>query len=601
MQNDNLRQIIVGHGNTFHDPAIAICEGNTIFAEGIERHTQCKRAIENTRLWYSWRAINRALSDIGILPLKNAEITNISTWDYDKLKYIAGLIWGEENNSNFPGLDSPTKFPTFSMLLHSLSQEPIFLTQLDWILRSRPVHVGALPHVTCPDFFSDEDKISSKSETLEHHIAHAANAVYTSPFEECCVMVIDGYGEETHTSFYLFQNNKFNLIHKQMEGYFSLGNLYFSLTELCGFKPWDGEEWKVMGLAAFGEFRPDIYKFFRDRIIIDGISFKINLTVKDVMTELSPMVGGFRHPNDMDVMRSADLAHNFQKSFEDTIIDLARNFGKLGISKKLAYSGGCALNSSANGKILENTDFENLHVPSAPADDGNALGAVLYKKYLTMGEKREPKVMTPYLGSSISIQELEKILNFNSIDFWKVSDEDKLCKETAKLLSSQKIIGWVQGRAEFGPRALGNRSIIADPRSSDMKDRINNLIKFREFYRPLAPSILHEFGNEYFENYQESPYMERTLLFKPDVRNKVPAVVHKDGTGRLQTVKKEWNPLYYNLIFCFYEKTKIPLILNTSFNVMGKPIIHSVEDAITLFYTTGMDYLIIGNYILSKR
>jgi carbamoyltransferase len=208
--------------------------------------------------------------------------------------------------------------------------------------------------------------------------------------------------------------------------------------------------------------------------------------------------------------------------------------------------------------------------------------------------------MSPYLGTMIDIPKLEKILGFGGIRFKKAADETAVCREAAELLAEGNIIGWVQGRAEFGPRALGNRSILTDPRPADMKDKINKRVKFREVYRPLAPSILHEFGDEYFEDYQESPYMERTLVFRKEVRDKVPAVVHENGTGRLQTVKAEWNPLYHRLIRSFYEKTGIPLVLNTSFNVMGKPIMHSVEDAITVLYTTGLDYLIIGNYILYK-
>ncbi len=434
---------------------------------------------------------------------------------------------------------------------------------------------------------------------LGHHLAHAANAVYTSPFDECISMVIDGYGENTSMSVYHFADNKFKPLNLIKDTH-SLGLLYAFVTRLCGFNGWEGEEWKVMGLAPYGSPNPDIYNFFNDNIKVEGLNVQVKIDGKSVSSELEPAVGGFRQIGTADVMHSADLAYNFQKWFEETVIKMLQDLSELGLSKNLAYGGGCALNSSVNGKILNNTGFEQLHIPSAPADDGNSLGAALHEKYCVRGEKRDNKIMSPYLGSNIDIKQLEKILDFKGTKFRKISDDSALCSEVADIIAAGNIIGWMQGRAEFGPRALGNRSVLADPRPADMKDRINKTIKFRESFRPFAPSVLHEFGNEYFEDYQESPYMERTLVFRKDVCDRIPAVVHRNGTGRIQTVKEEWNPLYYCLIHNFYKKTGIPVLLNTSFNIMGKPIIHSVEDAITVFYTTGMDYLVIGNYILYK-
>ena len=583
----NLRQIIVGHANTFHDPAIAILEGDQVYAEGIERHIQCKRAWENLRLWYSWRDIRNALDTLGLWPVKDASVVSVSSWDLELLKEVE-----EERLAEFAGPQG------ISIMMHQLSLEPLFSKQLGWILRSYPPHPHDQPHESSPGVFKDELNISIQAKMLNHHLGHAALAVYTSPFEECVVMVIDGFGEGTTTSFYHFKENRFQLIHQQ--GISSLGVLYAFITDLCGFNHLEGEEWKIMGLAAYGSFREDLYRFFMDHIEIDGLQFDLTYDPGDFFSKLGPMIGGFRHPDDADIMQVADLAHNFQRAFEETVIALAKAAGELGLSENLAYAGGCALNSSANGKILENTTFERLHIPSAPADDGNALGGVLYEKYCVQGDSRTTGVMSPYLGTMVNIPKLQWILDFKGVRYRKFSDERDLCEETAALLAEGKIVGWMQGRAEFGPRALGNRSILADPRPADMKDKINARVKFRESYRPLAPSILHEFGEEYFENYQESPYMERTLLYRKEVRDKVPAVVHENGTGRLQTVKEEWNPLYYHLIRSFYEKTGIPLLLNTSFNVMGKPIVHSVEDAITVFFTTGLDYAVIGNYILMK-
>jgi len=258
------------------------------------------------------------------------------------------------------------------------------------------------------------------------------------------------------------------------------------------------------------------------------------------------------------------------------------------------------LNSSFNGQVLEQTSFKALYVPSAPADDGTALGAALLA-YDRDHPDRRPRadILSPYLGSRLSSDRLQDMVRFCGLPCVKHSP-NRLCEETAQLLAQGKLVGWLQGKAEFGPRALGNRSILADPRSASMKDRINERVKFREPFRPFAPAILHECGADYFEQYQRSPYMERTLRFRPEVRNTVPAVVHVDGTGRLQSVKQEWNPRFYDLIQAFYRLTGVPLLLNTSFNVMGKPMAHSVEDAVSVYMTTGLDALVIEDYLFVK-
>lgn len=588
------RQIIVGHANTFHDPAIAIIEDDKIFAEAIERHTQCKRGLEMPRLWYSWRDIGTALTDLDMKPVANAEVISLSSWDYEMASNQFGrenLQWDKRSSAYLP----------FSLLVSSIWMESAFESHMGWILRDHPPMIMDDPPV---DGYRDVTWLESK--TVNHHLSHAATGVYTSPFEECVVMVVDGQGEEQATSFYHFKNNEFKWLNKRTDpkGFDSLGFIYLLVTEFCGFNYVEGEDWKVMGLAAYGEFRQEIYDFFNRNVSVNGLNVKCPYPVPEVRgifgKELEPIVGGFRTYDDPDVMKAADLAHTFQKWYEDTVIKLVNALDDLGLSKNLVCAGGCALNSSANGKILKNSNFERMHISSAPADDGNALGVALYEKYHERGEKRELKVMSPFLGSGVNKKNLDRILSFEGIKCRKITDNKTLCAEVAELIASGKIIGWMQGRAEFGPRALGNRSILADPRAPNMKDKINRRVKFREAYRPLAPSILHEYGDQYFEDYQESPYMERTLTFKKEIQAKVPAVVHKSGTGRVQSVTKEMNPLYYQLIEAFHHLTSVPMLLNTSFNVMGKPIIHSVDDAFVVFHTTGMDYLVIENYIFSK-
>jgi len=410
-------------------------------------------------------------------------------------------------------------------------------------------------------------------------------------------MVVDGYGEGGSIDYYHYKDGKIKLI-KKVRGVASLGLLYATCTIFCGFDPMKGEEWKVMGLAPYGKLDEDLYEAFKALIQVKGLEIKYSSkeNVKNLITKLAS-VGSSK---EAFPLRAANIAYTTQLIYSEVMTELLNNFYELGLSDNLILGGGCALNSAYNGQISEKTKFKNLYVPSAPADDGNAIGSALLSYYKDHPHQtRTPKIQSPYLGSSISKLSLARLQEFGKFNKLRHLPQ-KIHQEAAALLAQGKLLGWVQGRAEFGPRALGNRSILADPRPADMKDKINSLVKFREEFRPFAPAILHEFGEEYFENYQESPYMERTLKFRQEVIDRVPAVVHIDRTGRLQSVKKEWNERFYELIQAFYDLTGVPILLNTSFNVMGKPIIHSVEDAIVVFFTTGLDALVIEDYIIEK-
>lgn len=583
--------LLIGHAMTWHDPALAFALEDHIFAEAVERHSQCKRALQVEGVWYSWRALRDALRAAAKGQLKNLGVTSL-------------IPWSTAVRDEAFDLEHAAQRPLVCLIKAASLLEPITLNQLRWTLRGHPPRPFGTPREPSPGVLPAAVK-SWQARALVHQVAHAANAVYTSPFEECAVMVIDGYSEDTALSFFHFHDNEFELLH-QTQPTVSLGLLYSAITQLCGFDPYAGEEWKVMGLAAFGRHDPAIYDFFRSRLVVQGldlqfVSPKGGLAFDTTAwSELESLMGGFRLPGDEDILKVANLACSFQAAFADTVLDLARNLGEMGLSRNIAYSGGCALNSALNGRIVPETAFERLHVPSAPADDGNALGVVLYEKYANRGEPRSPGLMSPYLGSRVDTARLHRAIELGRWPAVEYADESELLRRVGRSLSEGKIVGWVQGRAEFGPRALGNRSILADPRTPEMKDRINNEVKFREFYRPLAPAILAEHGADYFEDYQDSPYMERTLRFKPEVRSKVPAVVHEDGTGRLQTVTRELNPRFYRLLRRFFQETGIPILVNTSLNVMGKPIVHSVEDAIAVFATTGLDLLVIENVILSK-
>tara|TARA_B100000683_G_scaffold270919_1_gene310829 strand:+ start:704 stop:2476 length:1773 start_codon:yes stop_codon:yes gene_type:complete len=586
-----INKVIIGHSNTFHDPSLAVCYKDKIYAEGLERLSQNKRSLFSVGDLHSLKGLKKTLKERGI-PIENpVELTLRTTWKPPF--YIRGLA--KIFNSIYRRVAFFNKKRPF-LFDDCQSFTALARYSQTWYLKGLPVVLFQLRKFLWGDYLH---KVSHKKTT--HHLTHAANAVYTSTFNQCAVMILDGAGEEISCSFYHFKNNNFKLIYKSRA---SLGYLYAAVTECCGFSCLHGEEWKVMGLSAYGKFNQEIYYFFKEKMKVKGIKLRTNFGPRD-KAKLNKIVGGFRKPADKDVLKSADLAYNFQKAFSDTVIELANQLQVKTGEKNLAYGGGCALNSLTNGRILEEAGFDQIHIPSAPGDDGNSLGALLYQKYHINKMKRSLKWpvlgSSPYLGSEPDIDYLKKILDYRGVNFQEFDNKNLLTKKVATLLANGKILGWVQGRAEFGPRALGNRSILADPRKKEMKEKINSRIKGREFYRPIAPSILHEFGQDYFKNYVKTPYMEKALFFKESVRSLVPAVVHKDGSGRLQSVHKELNPLYHQLISDFYQITKVPILVNTSLNVMGRPIIHSIEDALTTFLTTDLDYLVIDNFLIKKN
>jgi len=408
---------------------------------------------------------------------------------------------------------------------------------------------------------------------------------------------MDGSGENGSYSVFRYQSNKLARFFEQTN-LASMGFFYALLTRLCGFDSIKGEEWKVMGLAPYGRDNETLDALFRKMIRVSGYKFRFTL-IKPWLTALKELsVLSTIHDGSVDNI--AQMARAGQKIFSEVVVQVLDNLSRLGLSQNLVYTGGCALNSSCNGEVLKKTGFNNLYIPPAPADDGNAIGAALLSYYkanpVTESVHRNH---SPYQGSFMNGPALGNLLKFNKILKVEYHPHD-ISEVTADLIAAEKLVGWVQDKAEFGPRALGNRSILADPRAACMKDKINSSIKFREEFRPFAPSILHEHGHEYFDDYVDSPFMERTLYFREAVRAKVPAVVHVDNTGRVQSVKKDSNPRFYNLIQSFHSKTGIPLVLNTSLNVMGKPIVHSVEDAVAVFLTSGLDALVIGDVLIQK-
>lgn len=578
-----MKTYYIGLSVTYHDPALAIIDenGDVLFAEATERFLQHKRALNcppdtllrlpellagycpNPRefvIAINWRKhrpwYEQAVSKLGVLS-------------------AAGLL-----KTGIKRLRSPLEN---YQLHHMIACQRYSIAQAG-------LNLVRVIHERYPDStirFADFD----------HHLTHAATACYSSPFENAACAVIDSFGERGALAFYRFDRRRLTRLHEN-RGTGSLGFLYMKITELCGFDWLHGEEWKVMGLAPYGQLNPALYELLSDIVRIDGFHCRHN---PPQLFKKIAALDRFKRRKDEPVIDAADVAYTGQTVFAEKLAELLRHLHAVTGHTQLALAGGCALNSAFNGQIAAMTPFKQMHIPSAPADDGTALGAAWLS---LLGDrpdaKIETKTLSPYLGSELPHESLERLLRYQSgLNIRHCPDD--ICARTAQLLADGKLVGWVQGRAEFGPRALGNRSILADPRNAAMQDKINRTIKFRESFRPFAPSILEEYAGDYFENCQPSPYMDKTLHIRPEMQGRIAAVCHVDGTGRLQTVNKNWNPRFYELLNRFYRITQVPVLLNTSFNVMGKPLVHALEDALAVFMTGGLDALVIGDYLIIKE
>ncbi|MEQ1637304.1 MAG: carbamoyltransferase C-terminal domain-containing protein [Methylococcales bacterium] len=574
----------IGLSVTFHDPAIAIIDhqGEVLFAEATERPLQNKRALNCApdQLVYIADLLTQYCPDL-------REVVIAINWN-KKRPFYETLV------ANLGVLTAPGLLKTGLKKLRT----PLENYQLHHMMacqRSSIVTAGInLVRIICEHY--PECCITFKD--YDHHLTHAAAACYSSPFAEASCAVIDSYGENGSMAFYRYQNRKLERLYEAKGlSLGSLGFYYMKITELCGFDWLKGEEWKVMGLAAYGKLDQAFYDALNATLTIEG--FVCKHPGKGLFQNLAKL-NEFKQQAADPISQKADLAYTGQAFFADKVTQLLCHLYGVNPGDNLAMAGGCALNSSFNGQITSRTPFKQVHIPSAPADDGCALGAAWLAFHAEHPEYfAPPKLQSPYTGSEISQDALERLLKFNHTLQVEHLPE-RICEHTAGLLAQGKLIAWVQGKAEFGPRALGNRSILADPRNAKTQDEINQKIKFREQFRPFAPAILHEHGKAYFEQYHESSYMDKTLRIKESKRSEIAAVCHVDGTGRLQTVKQEWNPRFHQLITCFYQLTQIPLLLNTSFNVMGKPLVHSLEDAIAVFLTTGLDALVINDYLITK-
>jgi carbamoyltransferase len=435
-----------------------------------------------------------------------------------------------------------------------------------------------------------------------HHQAHAASAYFASPFDDAAVLTLDRGGDFLSTTLAHGQGNRFRTLHEVRNPY-SLGEIYTAVTWWLGFHP-NADEGKVMGLAPYGTDR--YVPAFRDfvRLTPDGL-FTVDLSwfryqVEGAVPWSKRFVEKFGPPRvpESDLTRHfEDVAFGVQALTEEAGLHLARALHRFTGSKNLCLSGGVALNSVMNARLLGETPFEHIFIQPAAGDAGNALGAALHVWHQELGRPRAWRMEHAFFGPEYTDSEIKEALAERQLSFQEVADPTV---EAAELLSRSKIVGWFQGRAEVGPRALGARSILADPRKAEMKDIVNEQVKHREGFRPFAPSVLDERGAEYFEGYYPNPFMLLVLPIRPEKRDVIPAVTHVDGTGRLQTVQRDSNPLYYRLIEEFERRTGVPVILNTSYNLRGEPIVHRPDEAITDFLTTGMDALLLGRFLLEK-
>ena len=456
--------------------------------------------------------------------------------------------------------------------------------------------------------------LKSKIFNIEHHRSHIASSFFASPFKHAAILSIDGFGDFTSTMTAVGNGNQFDVL-GEINYPHSLGVFYTTLTQFLGFSNY-GDEYKVMGLAPYGNpvFIKDLEKllltkngFFKlNRSYFRHFSEGINMNWKEgkpviginFSDSLVDLIGKPRKEDDSIEQWHIDLACSVQKITEDVIFYILNSLHKKTGLDNLCVTGGVAQNSVVNGKILARTPFKNIYIPSAANDSGTSIGSALYLYNHILRKPRCEAIKSASFGKEYSEEYVRSLLDEKGILYKMLSDKELFNIVVDKLLDAG-VVGWFQGRAEFGSRALGNRSILVDPRRADAKDLLNKKIKRRETFRPFAPSILKEYISEYFLQEDNAYFMEKVFEIKEEKRDKIPAVTHVDGTGRLHSVDSSISPRYYQLIRTFYNRTNVPILLNTSFNE-NEPIVNSPEEAIECFLRTKMDLLVIGNIIIER-
>jgi carbamoyltransferase len=592
---------ILGISAFFHDSAAAVLIDGKITAAAQEERFSRKKHDER----FPVNAIKYVLEENKI---KLSSVDYIVYFEKPFLKFERLL----ETYLAF----APRGFESFAVSLPIWLKEKLFLKQV--LFKELKNIDGGLNNINRIKF-------------SEHHYSHAASAFFPSPFEEAVVLTLDGVGEWATTTLGIGKENKLEIV-KEIHFPHSLGLLYSAFTYYTGFKVNSGE-YKLMGLAPYGK---PIYKNLILKELIDikeDGSFRINMKYFNYATGLtmtndkfSKIFGQKARSSENEILTQfhMDIAASIQAVTEEIVLKITRNLSKEYKIKNLCMAGGVALNCVANGKILKDKAFDNIWIQPAAGDAGGSLGAALAYWHNELNKPRDTNkqdsMSGSYLGPSFDNKFIESKLNKLKATYKKLNDND-LIKEVALQLANQKTVGWFQGRMEFGPRALGGRSILADPRSESMQKVLNLKVKFRESFRPFAPSVLHDEAKNWFDLDCDSPYMllvsevkkslqitmndDQKNLFGIDKlnikRSIIPAVTHVDYTARVQTVHKETNKKYYDLINEFKNLTSCPILVNTSFNIRGEPIVNSIEDAYRCFMGTNLDLLVCENFVLYKE
>lgn len=584
---------ILGISAFYHDSAACIIKDGEIIAAAQQERFSRKKHDES----FPKLAIDYCLKEAKI---KASELSYVAFYDKPLLKFERIL----ETQLAF----APKGYQTF------VKSIPIWLKEKMWI----------------KDIIRKEVPFKGKVLFPEHHLSHAASAFYPSPFQHAAFLTLDGVGEWTTTSWGIGSGNSLKIA-ADIAFPHSIGLLYSAFTYYLGFKVNSGE-YKVMGLAAYGKpkYTKKIYDHLIDvkedgsyRLNMDYFNFAAGLTMTN---ERFAQLFGLpnRTAETLLTQKHMDIARSVQEVLDDIMLRMGRHIHKETRQKYLCLAGGVALNCVANGKLLRQGPFENIWIQPAAGDAGGSLGAALLAWYQFLGNKRKAdrydSMQGAYLGPAFSDEQIEAFLKRQKASYQKLS-KARLTKTVASHLANHKVVGWFQGRMEFGPRALGSRSILGDARSKDMQKNMNLKIKFRESFRPFAPAVLEEKAKEYFDINMASPYMllvadivkkrqkpmtpKQKELFGIDKlnvnRSDIPAVTHVDYSARLQTVDKVRNPLFYTLIEEFYKQTGYAVIINTSFNVRGEPIVCTPQQAYTCFMRTNIDYLALGHYLLDKK
>lgn len=568
----------LGINAVFHDSAACILkDGKLLAAAEEERFTHIKhgkRPVPFSTYELPYHAINYCLEVAGI------HLNDVDHFAYSFDPYL--LVGKHANDATIDLPLQPSKAPKHKEWLSPW--DPLFLS---YIVNAPLQLTSGYPHHLQKRFKGARIR-DEQWHFVEHHISHAVSAFHPSPYTNAAVLTLDGRGEIATTTYNVGNGIELNRI-GQVNMPHSLGLLYEKVTEHLGFLH-SSDEYKVMALASYG--KPEFVKDFREMIQLTANGQYI---IKD--EKLEERFGSARLRHEEFTKHHFNIAHSLQLALEETALEICNWLYNETKEENLCMAGGVALNGVMNAKIRDKGSFKNIWVQPASGDSGTALGAAIWADNKFRKNASKNFIMNhAYWGPEYNDEEIEKFLKWTKT---KYRELENIAEETAEILAEDKIIGWFQGRMEFGPRALGSRSILASPINPEMQSRLNE-VKDREDFRPVAPVVLEEDAGEWFDNADYSPFMLFVYNVKPGKADKIPAVRHVDGTARIQTVNEQQHPLYYNLLKEFKKKTGVPVLVNTSFNTLGKPIVCTPRDAVECFWSSPFDALVIGSFLLEK-